>query len=222
MAPWNKTSFLQLGQAHTHTHRTEHEGWTLPLYKPQEPRRPKAQSTMLSTGQRFHEGDPPRVVAPRLEWSRSQRAINQATPRRFRLQTRVRAHLRHRVRRAGSRASITPRGQPRSPGAIHKSAHYSVRGRGSDPVGDSVIADAIGVRTRHGSCSKAQRRSPYEPESREASFVRESSDFFVGETNSGSDYWEWDPDSERLIRWHGFSRFGVFKPNVRSYPQGCP
>ena len=59
-----------------HTHRTDHTGWTLPLYKPHEPSRPKAQSTMLSTGQfyrqacfvspvrRLRHGDPHSAQAP--------------------------------------------------------------------------------------------------------------------------------------------------------------
>ena len=65
---------------------------------------------------------------------------------------------------------------------------------------------------------RASRPSPYDPRSREAGFVIvDEAEAF--DDASSQDYWEWDPDNKVLIRWHQYSRFGVFKP---SSGKGCP
>ena len=64
------------------------------------------------------------------------------------------------------------------------------------------------------------RPSPYDPRAREVGFSFVSEDYDEpNELEQPSDYWEWDPELNVLVRWHGNSRFGLFKP---SSGKGCP
>ena len=94
---------------------------------------------------------------------------------------------------------------------------------GTEPEKEASVASEGTPRDRGGGyqpvTSRTARPAPYDPRSREAGFVcqDEAEESLVDK--EPNDYWEWDPERRVLVRWHQFSRFGVFKPNGS---RGCP